>query len=117
MLAYKSVCRIFICTKIFVITLDNIFNLKSEPNMERIATRDLFKSASLMCLGVSLSEIRPDDHGVNFILTGDTAFNLEDDYAQGKLQLNPLTLKQYLDQLRQLVRTQRNQAHDRHPRS
>lgn len=82
--------------------------------MERLATRDLFKSASLMCLGVSLSEIRPDDHGINFILTGNHLFNLEDEYAQGKTQINPLTLKQHLDNLRQLIRTQRNSQHGRY---
>lgn len=85
--------------------------------MERIATRDLFKSASLMCLGISLSEVRPDDHGFNFILTGNSAFSLEDDYTHGKIQLNPLTLKQHLDQLRQLIRTQRNSHHGRYPQS
>ncbi len=71
--------------------------------METLKTTDLFRSASLLCLGANLSEVERIRGEVHFILHGSDITRSDIAYRTGKSQVNPLQLKETLNLLRDLI--------------
>jgi hypothetical protein len=71
--------------------------------MERISTSDIFKGASLLCLGAELDGLRRRGRDVTFYLKGTTVKKDDIRYRTGQVQVNPLQLKESLNLLRDLI--------------
>ena len=83
---------------------------KTQTHLERLETRDLFKSACLLGLGADLKTLRPDKNGFSFVIDGVNLFTLEESFENGKSLIEPKALKSKLDYLRGLIRSARSQS-------
>ena len=71
--------------------------------METIETDDLYRGASLLCLGAELSGINKQGKNVIFTLMGNGISRFDYQYRTGKAMVNPLQLKETLSLLRDLI--------------
>lgn len=76
-----------------------------------LETTDLFKSAFLLSVGGVLSHIRIDYNGrrtATFLITGENLDRHHSDYVTGRALVNPITLKNALNHLRDQLFTRLN---------
>lgn len=78
--------------------------------METLETSDIFKGASLLCLGAELSGLRRNGRDVTFSLQGQKLMQADIKYRTGQMQVNPLQLKESLNLLRDLIFEKREQS-------
>jgi hypothetical protein len=71
--------------------------------MEILDTSDIFKGASLLCLGAELRKVKRNGRDVTFSLTGHDLQKADIRYRTGQLQVNPLQLKESLNLLRDFI--------------
>lgn len=67
---------------------------------ERMATADLFRSASLLCRGARLEKLEHTERGILFVLSGAGLTDADAEYRTGRALVNPLELKLHLNKLR-----------------
>ena len=71
-----------------------------------LETTDIFRGAFFLCNGARLSEVRfsRDNHRiVSFLIEGEEIDRLDLDYRSGQALVNPLLLKETLNQLRDIL--------------
>ncbi len=71
--------------------------------METLETSDIFKGASLLCLGAELDGLHRKGKDVTFHLSGHKLQKEDIKYRTGQMQVNPLQLKESLNLLRDLI--------------
>ena len=71
--------------------------------METIETDDLYRGASLMCLGAELTALHRRGNNVQFSLNANNLIRLDMSYRMGKTLVNPLQLKETINLLRDLI--------------
>lgn len=72
--------------------------------MDQLETRDIYKSATLMCLGAKLRESIRDDRGFSFILQGENLFKNDDQYRNKQTLIEPNHFRDRLNHLRDIVK-------------
>ena len=71
--------------------------------MEILETEDVFKGASLLCMGATLEEVKCRHYTVTFTLKGEELNHVHMNYMSGKTQVNPLQLKETLNMLKDMI--------------
>ena len=71
--------------------------------MEKMEIGDLFRSASLLCLGAELDNVRCEKKEVLFTLKGSGLRRQDQDYKLGKARVNPQQLENTLNYLRDII--------------
>lgn len=71
--------------------------------MQQIESRDLFRSASLLCLGAKLNRIEREGKAVTFVLEDEKLEQLDMNYRTGQALINPLQLKEILNLLKDKI--------------
>ena len=71
--------------------------------MEHIETDDIFRCASLLCMGADLVEVHKSGVHITFQMTGKEIKADDMNYRMGKARVNPLQLKENVNLLRDLI--------------
>ena len=71
--------------------------------MENIETDDIFRCASLLCMGAELAEVHKSGVHITFLMSGEELRRSDMNYRMGKARVNPLQLKENVNLLRDLI--------------
>ena len=82
--------------------------------MEILETDDVFKGASLLCMGATLEEVHRHHQTVTFTLKGENLNHEHMSYRLGKAQVNPLQLKETLNMLRDMIFEKKREGENYH---
>ena len=75
----------------------------TETIMEHIETDDIFRCASLLCMGAELAEVHKSGVHITFLMNGEELKMDDMNYRMGKARVNPLQLKENVNLLRDLI--------------
>ncbi len=85
--------------------------------MTSVETTDIFRGAFFMCMGGQPENIRFDRDIASFMFTGTGLHQLDLDYVNGQVLVNPVQFRQALNGLRDILfknlREKRNTRYDR----
>lgn len=71
--------------------------------METLETDDIYRGASLICMGAELSSLNRQGNKLLFTLSGQHLIQNDLQYRLGRAMVNPLQLKETLQLLRDII--------------
>ena len=86
---------------------------------ERFESTDIFKSAFLLCRGARLLDVRKQQHRrqiLSFVLEGFELKQLDSEYRQGVALVNPVTLREAVNHLRDILFAKKREGRTRYGR-
>ena len=72
--------------------------------MEHIETDDIFRTASLLCMGGDIAEVHRAGVHATFTVEGESVRKNDLNYRMGKAKVNPLQLKENVNLLRDMIK-------------
>jgi hypothetical protein len=81
--------------------------------VETAEITDIYKAATFLCNGMILLEVRTNAGNiVSFVVQGEDLNKMDSDYSNGLMKINPLEFRTRLNQLRDLMFTEKRKAQE-----